>query len=143
MVVVKKRHFPKPSFVHLRKTSEHIDCERKLRVPLKFLRSLDPVEAFCLTVLLHADDCSRLVRSEDGYDGWFHINTKHFKALCPISDKRIKRSLKTLIDLQVVKVQRRGMPARRWLHIDAQQLMNLFGFESKELRHQNLFSTMS
>jgi hypothetical protein len=116
-------------------TTRHMD-PKTIHIDRRMLKHFSPKVAIYLTLVLHLDDCARVVAvGEDGiYKGWFHLDRNFILNASGMSMKKQTAALRVLKTLGILQVRRKGVPARNFCYVKVDRLMDLTGIAHGELR---------
>ncbi len=97
---------------------------------ISFNRPLAHAIGLCETILYGALVAKWYYYSERDMldeDGWFYSTVPDLQESTSLSEKQQKRCIKTLIDLELIKCETRGMPARRSFYLidDYEKIVDL------------------
>lgn len=65
-------------------------------------------------------------------NGWFYSTVENVENATTLSAYQQREALRTLIDRNIVSVEKRGLPPKRYIKLNLQAILGIFDLKSKE-----------
>jgi len=65
-------------------------------------------------------------------NGWFYSTVENVEKATALSAYQQREALRTLVDKKVIEVERRGLPAKRYIKLNLRAILDIFNASNEE-----------